>query len=260
MTIVLVVENGAVVTLALGRSKIRRRILDLLTSEPDVRLHLREIQRRARTSPGTASRELGRLVSAGLVEREAEGSQVYFRLASSPHAMAFLALLAAPTAPVAPTAPMTPTGPVAPAGPNATGPVDSGREEATAGSPSTRSPRTISAAPQIRNSHRPDALGLKVAGRLAEVLRPLYAGRLGGIFLYGARARGEPRPDADVEVAVVLESIPSYGDELERTSSTCAGLSLEYGLIVSRVFISEDAWKTRTDGHLPAIRTESVAV
>jgi predicted nucleotidyltransferase len=92
------------------------------------------------------------------------------------------------------------------------------------------------------------------------VLRPLYSDRLVGVFLYGARARGEPQPDADVEVIVVLEALDRYGDELERTSATCAGLSLEFGLIVSRVFVVESTWKSRTDGYLLAIRSEAVAV
>lgn len=66
-------------SLLLGRSRIRRAILALLVDGPRDRLHLREIQRRVGTSPGTAARELERLVVAGLLERETEGRQVYFR-------------------------------------------------------------------------------------------------------------------------------------------------------------------------------------
>jgi len=83
-TNVLVFENGQAIDLAVGRSSVRQRILALLMDDPGSRLHLREIQRRARTSPGTASRELARLVAAGLLDREAEGNQVYFRASNSP--------------------------------------------------------------------------------------------------------------------------------------------------------------------------------
>ena len=62
---------------------------------PGGRLHLREIQRRAGTSPGTASRELAKLVGAGLIEREAEGNQVYFRASTSPFATMLRSLLVA---------------------------------------------------------------------------------------------------------------------------------------------------------------------
>lgn len=63
----------------LGRSEIRRRILGLLLGTPGERLHLREIARRASTSAGTAARELHRLEEVGLVARDREGQQVYFR-------------------------------------------------------------------------------------------------------------------------------------------------------------------------------------
>ncbi len=78
------IENSAALDLAVGRSRVRQRILALLMDDPGSRLHLREIQRRANTSPGTASRELARLVAAGLIHRAAEGNQVYFRASNSP--------------------------------------------------------------------------------------------------------------------------------------------------------------------------------
>lgn len=257
-------ENSAAVDLAVGRSAIRRRILSLLLAEPDRRLHLRDIQRRALTSPGTASRELGRLVGAGLVEREAEGHQVYFRASSSPFATVVRDLLAAPGEPEAP-APGRP-GVLTPASP---APQPS-KLEPKGGlrlvrpdevEEPARPPRTIQATRSLQKAPpRPDPLGLRVAGRLAEVLRPLYAGRLIGTFLYGARARGESKPDGDVEVLVVLDSIERYGHELERTSTTCAALSLEFDIVVSRVFISENTWKSRTDGQMIAVRAEVVPV
>jgi predicted nucleotidyltransferase len=69
--------------LLLGRSRIRRDILVRLIEGPAARLHLRELARGARTSAGTAARELARLESAGLVRREAEGNQVYFSAATN---------------------------------------------------------------------------------------------------------------------------------------------------------------------------------
>jgi predicted nucleotidyltransferase len=63
----------------LGRSKIRRDLLRRLVEDPSPRLHLRELARGANTSAGTAARELARLETAGLLTREAEGNQVYFR-------------------------------------------------------------------------------------------------------------------------------------------------------------------------------------
>lgn len=80
-TLVLVSEYS--VDALLGRSAIRRRILAILIDAPGERFHLREIARRARTSAGTASRELARLRGAGLVTSEREGNQLYFRADSA---------------------------------------------------------------------------------------------------------------------------------------------------------------------------------
>jgi predicted nucleotidyltransferase len=77
-------NRGGVDSLILGRSAIRRRILELFVIDPDARRHLREIARLAGTSSGTASRELGRLLVAGLIERSVEGRQVYFQAIPSP--------------------------------------------------------------------------------------------------------------------------------------------------------------------------------
>jgi len=88
-----VFENSPFVDLAVGRSSVRQRILALLMDPAGGRLHLREIQRRAGTSPGTASRELAKLVAAGVIEREAEGNQVYFRASTSPLATMLRSLL-----------------------------------------------------------------------------------------------------------------------------------------------------------------------
>lgn len=240
-TIVLVTENAAAVDMVMGKSSIRRRILALLIAEPDQRLHLREIQRRVGTSPGTASRELALLVAAGLVEREAEGHQVYFRPTSSPFATMVRTLLLVPAVQAPDHAA------------NGVAPVDATPEPA-------RPPRTIrGSAPARTNPRRPDALGLRVLSRLAAGLGPLYAERLAGVFLYGARARGDAQPDADVEIVVVLNTIDRYGDELERTSAAFAGISLELGLIVSRVFVSEAAWQSEIEGRLSVMRSEAMS-
>lgn len=92
-------ENNSALELTVGRSTVRQAILALLMDETGRRLHLREIQRRVATSPGTASRELAKLVAAGLVEREAEGAQVYFRASSSPFAMMLRSILMAMPSP-----------------------------------------------------------------------------------------------------------------------------------------------------------------
>ena len=271
-------ENTTATDLAMGRSSVRRRILTVLAL-PDTRLHLREIQRRAGTSPGTASRELGRLVSAGLIEREAEGNQVYFRGATTPLAMMLRSLLSGPVAtrfdtPSQPHAEAAgPTAPT-PSRPKRTAPDAFAGAARAAAAPAPAiaalamlaEPSPIAAIAQLPAVAAPaaatagDDLGVRIAVRFAERIRPIYGERLRGVYLYGARAHGEARAHSNVEIVVVLDRVDRYGDELERTGSTCADLSLAHDLVVSRVFVSESAWLSRSDGQLPAVRKEAVAI
>ncbi len=287
-------ENTQLAELAVGRSSIRQRILALLMAEETTRLHLRAIQRRAGTSPGTASRELARLVAAGLVEREAEGNQVYFRVSQSPIAAMMRQLLitrpeiapaAAPPRIARARRAASPTGPAnanetgTPATPAPASPEDDSTEAGSwttppemdaSGSRETHSADVVPTAgprdrapgasesvypapPAARPAPLPDPLALVVAARFTAAVRPLYETRLKAVFLYGARTSSPAPEDADVELLVVLDEVEQYGDELERTSSICAQLSLELGLVVSRVFVAESQWTDPGPGFVAVV-------
>lgn len=252
------VENIAAAELAVGRSTVRRRILGLLMASPETRLHLREIQRRAATSPGTASRELARLVGAGLVSRETEGHQVYFRITSSPFATMLRTLLFVPESQ---SIDLTGLGTTRDSAPSQTIPLATAPRVLEPAHRVMRpeTPETLETAPSAVPLG-PDEIGLAAGRRLAEAFRLLYGDRLKGLYLCGPRAAGGAPPDADVEVLAVLDTVERYGDELELTSTMCASLSLELNLVVSRIFVSEADWIYRSDGQLPAVRARAVAL
>jgi len=278
-----VFENSPLAGVAVGRSTVRQRILELLIGGTATRLHLREIQRRVGTSPGTASRELARLVAAGLVDREAEGSQVYFRASDRPIAAIMRQLiLAQRDDPVVPTASRVPRArrpkpaPAAIAGPPATAPPPATPAEGerapvgeAAGTSTPINPARQPAEPPpvapgpppatAPPSATPDPLALVVAARFSAAIRPIYGARLAGVFLYGARASSPAPESADVELLVVLDAVERYGDELERTSAVCAELSYELGLVVSRVFVASSAWTPPASGVVPVLPAEGAA-
>lgn len=270
-------ENRALVDLAVGRSSVRQRILALLIDESSGRLHLREIQRRVATSPGTASRELARLVAAGLIEREAEGSQVYFRASASPLAAMLRSLLVAMPAPALEPRPARLPRAARPdrtpgVGPSSYGAAEPARTAATvepAGTEATSLARPIdevaAQAPARSAPPKPapapaDPLALEIAGRFAAAIRPVYGDSLRGVYLFGARARGGAPSDADVETIVVLDGVEHYGAELERTSQICASLSHEADLVVSRIFVTEAVWNGAEAGIPPGVRSEALAL
>jgi predicted nucleotidyltransferase len=81
---------------------------------------------------------------------------------------------------------------------------------------------------------------------------------LEGVYLFGSRARGEARPDSDVDVLIVLRDEFDYADMLRRTSFVVARLSLQYDLVISRVFVTREQLLHGETPFLLNVRREAV--
>ena len=94
---------------------------------------------------------------------------------------------------------------------------------------------------------------------LKDGLAPFYGERLKGVYIFGSYARGVARPDSDLDVLIVLDSVSSYSGEVDRTSELVARVSLDSGISVSRVFVSEAAWRSQVSPFLENVREEAIA-
>ena len=86
----------------------------------------------------------------------------------------------------------------------------------------------------------------------------IYGIRLRGVYLFGSYARNEADAESDVDVLVVLDRVGQYGEEVSVTGSLTSQLSLQFGVSISRVFVSQQDW---TDHHTPFlanVRIESL--
>ena len=102
--------------------------------------------------------------------------------------------------------------------------------------------------------------------RLDEILHALrqgmtdvYGRRLLSLYLFGSYARGEADDESDIDILVVLDRVPSYGAEIDRTGALVSELSLRYGVSISRVFVSRADWLGGSTPFLAAVRAEAVA-
>ena len=60
----------------------------------------------------------------------------------------------------------------------------------------------------------------RVLAELKERLSAAYGERLHAVVLFGSEVRWDARPDSDIDVLVVLETLTGdYGEELERGDS-----------------------------------------
>jgi predicted nucleotidyltransferase len=91
-------------------------------------------------------------------------------------------------------------------------------------------------------------------------LERLYGPRLRDVLLFGSYARGDYDAESDVDILVILDDIDGYGAEVDRTGGVISELSLKYGVSVSRVFVSEEAWTRDRTLFLEQVREEAISL
>lgn len=101
--------------------------------------------------------------------------------------------------------------------------------------------------------------------KLTNILHDLRTGltqilgdQLGAVYLYGSRARGEARPDSDIDVLIVMKKDFDYGEMLDKTIDLVAGLSLEYDVVISRAFVSKERFEHEKSPFLMNVRREAI--
>jgi len=102
---------------------------------------------------------------------------------------------------------------------------------------------------------------------LSKILKTLRAGlaellgdRLEAVYLYGSQARGDAKPDSDIDVLIVIRGDFDYFNMVEKTGQFTADLSLENDTVLSLVFVSKDDFIIRQTPLLMNIRRKGIPV
>jgi predicted nucleotidyltransferase len=99
-----------------------------------------------------------------------------------------------------------------------------------------------------------------ILNELRQRLEALYGPRLVRMILYGSQVRGDAEPGSDIDVLVVLRGLVQAGEEIERTGSVVADLSLRFDEAISCVFLDEKRFVTRDGPFLRNVRREGIVI
>ena len=98
----------------------------------------------------------------------------------------------------------------------------------------------------------------EILGDLRQALSRVLSDQLEMMLLFGSWARGESRPDSDIDVLVVVRGPFDYGDLIRRTSPIVSALSLENDVVISRAFVSKERFEREESPFLLNVRREGV--
>ena len=96
--------------------------------------------------------------------------------------------------------------------------------------------------------------------RLRNGLQAVYGPRLRGLYLYGSYARSQQDVESDVDLLIVLDRVDRYAEEIDRTGALISAVSLDAGVSISRVIVSDAQWNFSENHFLAGVREDAVAV
>jgi predicted nucleotidyltransferase len=91
-------------------------------------------------------------------------------------------------------------------------------------------------------------------------LSKILGNDLDSVVLYGSQARGKAGSGSDIDVLCIMKNSFNYGDLISRTSLATAEVSLAHDVVVSRVFITRDAYTSADNPFIMNVRKEQVPV
>jgi uncharacterized protein len=93
---------------------------------------------------------------------------------------------------------------------------------------------------------------------LQDYLSEVYGERLRGVYLYGSYARGDFRPDSDIDVLIVLEGTVKPGQEIDRIGGGVADICLNHNVLIGTFPVPEKWLTERKSPLFENVRREGI--
>lgn len=100
----------------------------------------------------------------------------------------------------------------------------------------------------------------EILNRLKKEFSRILGEKFDSILLFGSQARGDAEINSDIDILVIMNGDFNYGDLIKRTSNIISTLSLEYDVVISRIFVSKDRFLYNHNPFLSNVRQEGVKI
>jgi len=91
---------------------------------------------------------------------------------------------------------------------------------------------------------------------LQKTLIEVYGERLRGVYLYGSYARGDFKPDSDIDILIALEGEVIPGREIDRIGDRVADICLDHDVLIGTFPVSEQWLRERKSPFFEMVRRE----
>lgn len=98
----------------------------------------------------------------------------------------------------------------------------------------------------------------EILTRVKQKFQEVYQDNLMSLVLFGSQARGDAKPDSDIDVLVVLKEKNTQDDRHKKMIDFISDLCIEYGVLVSCVYVSESQFKQEKSPLLLNIHQEGI--
>jgi predicted nucleotidyltransferase len=80
------------------------------------------------------------------------------------------------------------------------------------------------------------------------------------MVLFGSQARAESVEGSDIDILCVMKRPFQYGELINQTSQATARISLKHDIVISRTFVTSDAYESRQSPFLMNVHKEQLAL
>ncbi|OZH53478.1 DNA polymerase beta [Hydrocoleum sp. CS-953] len=98
----------------------------------------------------------------------------------------------------------------------------------------------------------------EIMARVKQEFQHIYQDNFISLVLFCSQARGDAKPDSDIDVLVVLKETTTLDNKHQKIIEFISDICIEYGVLVSCVYVSESQFQQEKSPLLLNIHQEGI--